>query len=239
MAGVPAWRTAGSALLHASLDWLLPAACPLCGRPARRTQAPCDACRNRLQLPSEGLAGAAPLPWWAAGAYDGALRRELLGLRRRPRPAALQALAGTIRPPLPGPPQRPLLVAVPSWKRQANPLPPRLAQCLAQQLGLQRAELLTRTHPVLGQHHLGRALRFANQRGSFACLRQPEAGEARRRPILLVDDILTSGATALAAAEALRQGGWQVQGLLCLARTPERREGRDLNFASRRGGRPG
>ena len=219
--------------LRAWLDWLLPPACPLCAQPARTRSTPCDACQGRLQLPREGFAGAAPLAWWAAGAYEGELRHALLALRRRPRLPAMQALAATIRPPLALPPHRPLLVAVPSWKRLANPLPPLLAQCLARQLGLQRAELLTRTHPVLGQHHLGRALRFANQRGSFACLRPPSAGEARRRPLLLVDDILTSGATALAAAEALRQGGWRVQGLLCLARTPARQEGRDLKFRGR------
>lgn len=216
--------------IGALLDWLLPPACPLCARPARTRTQPCEACQSRLRLPREGLAGTAPLPWWAAGAYEGELRRALLGLRRRPRPAALQALAVTIRPPLvarpPGvPPLRPLLVVVPSWKRQANPLPPLLARCLTEQLGLERGELLKRSHPVLGQHHLGRALRFANQRGSFACCRQAGAGEARRRPLLLVDDILTSGATALAAAEALRQGGWQVHGLLCLARTPAGRGG--------------
>jgi adenine/guanine phosphoribosyltransferase-like PRPP-binding protein len=55
----------------------------------------------------------------------------------------------------------------------------------------------------------------------------------------LVDDILTSGATALAAAEALQQEGWRVQGLLCLARTPERRQVRDLEWVSRQGDRPG
>jgi predicted amidophosphoribosyltransferase len=226
-------------LLSASLHWLLPPACPHCRGRSDNGGGLCGACARRLELPEQGLRGTAPLAWWAAGSYAGGLRLALLGLRQRPRPALMRALVRGIRPPLVSGPLRPLLVPIPSWKRQANPLPPLLCQCLCRQLGLAAAPLLQRRHPVLGQHHLGRALRFANQRGSFACRRPPQAGEARRRPLLLVDDILTSGATALAAAEALQQEGWRVQGLLCLARTPERRQVRDLEWDSRQGDRPG
>ena len=38
--------------------------------------------------------------------------------------------------------------------------------------------------------------------------------------MFLVNDILTTGATACAAAEALAAAGYAVQGLLALARTP-------------------
>lgn len=226
-------------LLSASLHWLLPPACPHCRGHCGVGESFCGACAHRLELPEGGIRGTAPLPWWAAGAYAGGLRLALLGLRQRPRPALMRALVLRIRPPLASGPLRPLLVPIPSWKRRANPLPPLLCHCLSRQLGLAVAPLLLRRHPVLGQHHLGRALRFANQRGSFACRRPPQAGEARRRPLLLVDDILTSGATALAAADALQQEGWRVQGLLCLARTPERRQVRDLEWVSRQGDRPG
>jgi predicted amidophosphoribosyltransferase len=163
----------------------------------------------------------------------------LLALRKRPEAASMAALIAFLQPRLPTAPQRPLLVPVPSRKRRGNPLPPLLSDCLARQLGLSQAPLLARAHPVLGQHHLGRRLRFANQRDSFLCRRPPRAGEARRRPVLLVDDILTSGATALAAAEALRRGGWRVEGLLCLARTPQAKGGRDLEWRGRCGDEPG
>jgi predicted amidophosphoribosyltransferase len=238
------------------LAWLLLARCPLCGgdrypsgAPTVASSAseavppgsgaPCGACAARLQLPAAGLSGDDPLPWWAAGSYDGALRHQLLRLRARPHGPALAALAATIQPALPGAPQRPLLVPVPSWKRRANPLPALLCRRLGHRLGLGRADLLARAHPVLGQHHLRRSLRFANQRGSFVCRRLPQGSEARRRPLLLVDDILTSGATALAAAEALQRGGWKVAGLLCLARTPAQRGVSDLHWRRRRGDRPG
>jgi len=222
------------------LSWLLPCRCALCGResPAPSPR-PCLACAERLGLNPRGLAGTDPLPWWAVGRYEGDLRRRLLSLRQRPDPGTLTALLTSLAPCLPRAPQRPLLVPVPSWKRHGNPLPPLLSRCLARQLGLGQAPLLARAHPVLGQHHLGRQLRFANQRDSFVCRRPPRAGEARRRPVLLVDDILTSGATALAAAAALHGAGWRVEGLLCLARTPRSRGGRDLEWRGRYGDKPG
>ncbi len=92
---------------------------------------------RELLLPAAGLAGLEPLPWWAAGAYEGELRRYLLNLRRDPRSQRLapllnalvvrlkqlqaggQAVTARLPPPL--------LVPVPSWKRRSNPLPPLLA----------------------------------------------------------------------------------------------------------------
>ena len=215
------------------LHWFLFTPCPLCGGPladpaggAGDDITVCGPCRDRLALPSGGLAGSEPIPWWGAGLYAGALRELLLQLRRRPRSATVQALAGGLRGGLRHAGlghERALLVPVPSWKRRANPLPGLLCQALACHGGPQRCDLLQRSRPVLGQHHLGRALRLANQERAFRCVRPPAAGESRRRPLLIVDDILTSGATACSAAETLRQAGWRVQGLVCLARTPRGR----------------
>jgi predicted amidophosphoribosyltransferase len=120
-----------------------------------------------------------------------------------------------------------LLVPIPSWKRHANPLPPLLCRELARLRGLRAANLLERSRPVLGQHHLRGEMRHANQEGAFRCSRLPFPGEAaHHHRLLLVDDILTSGATACSAAATLREAGWPVTGLVCLARTPKRQPGR-------------
>jgi predicted amidophosphoribosyltransferase len=113
-----------------------------------------------------------------------------------------------------------LLVPVSSWKRAGNPLPLLLARALVAASAGQTQlapQLLHRSRPTLGQHHLGRSLRARNLQGAFtaqACAEQPA------RPLWLVDDILTTGATAWSAAQALQAAGHSVQGLLALARTP-------------------
>jgi predicted amidophosphoribosyltransferase len=210
------------------LHWFLISPCGLCGEPLQGSaaggDAPCGACRERLSLPAAGLHGDDPLPWWSTGVYAGSLRELLLHLRRRPRPEPVRALAGGLAETLRRSGEgwgQPLLVPIPSWKRQANPLPGLLCGALERPGGLRRAALLERSRPVLGQHHLGRDLRIANQAGAFRCRRPPEPGERIRRPLLIVDDILTTGATVCSAAGALRQAGWRVLGAVCLARTPQ------------------
>jgi hypothetical protein len=108
-------------------------------------------------------------------------------------------------------------------------------------VALERGRPARALPPRTGQHHLNRAMRLENQRGAFICPRRATPREARRHPVLLVDDILTSGATALNAEAALRQAGWRVHGLICLARTPSRpyANSGDLRCQGRAGDRPG
>jgi ComF family protein len=74
---------------------------------------------------------------------------------------------------------------------------------------------LVRTRPTRPQTELDAAERGANVAGAFA-VRRPAALAGRR--VLLVDDVLTTGATARAAARALREGGAAAVGVLVLAR---------------------
>ncbi|MCS5697803.1 ComF family protein [Cyanobium sp. FGCU-52] len=204
------------------LGGMLERPCPLCRQHQEAFDSGdslCQKCRQRLQLPLEGLQGLHPLPWWAAGFYADGLRSLLLDLRRRPRTDTLDALIGAVRPPEAILRQGALLVPIPSWKRRGNPLPDLLCRRLRRRHGLRRADLLQHRHPVLGQHGLNRRLRFANLETAFQCRRPPLPGQGRRRPLLIVDDILTTGATACSAARALEEAGWQVAGMLCLART--------------------
>jgi len=217
------------------LGWLLQLNCPLCRRslsPGQAGEGLCEPCRQRLALPPQGLQGAVPLPWWSSGAYADQLRRTLLSLRRQPRLDALRPLSQPLRAMLSGLPGQPWLVPIPSWKLRANPLPELLVASLCQGGNAKRAALLERTRPVLGQHHLRRQLRLSNQADSFRCLRPPLPGEARLHPLLIVDDILTTGATACSAAACLEAAGWRVMGVLCLGRTPLP-AGRDLRSANR------
>jgi predicted amidophosphoribosyltransferase len=191
------------------------------------------------ELAPEGIHGQGPVPWWAAGLYQGQLRRQLLQLRQSPRGPLVGALVQNLAAGLGAEPWSPppLLVPIPSWKKRANPLPGLLVGSLAWQLGWRPAQLLKRSRPVLGQHHLGRDLRWANQAGAFHALPAPERQGNTGTPVLLIDDILTTGATAWAAAQALGAQGWQVAGMACLARTPW--QGHDLRSIRRLGDGPG
>ncbi len=212
-----------------ALDWFVRSPCACCRRFPRQNSPMrgfCETCRLRLHLPEGGIRGSEPLPWWAAGPYEGSLRALLLDLRRHPRAEALACLIQGMGDHLPGRREPILLVPIPSWKRHANPLPALLCRELGRLGNLPSATLLERSHPVLGQHHLKRELRHTNQEGSFLCRHRPSpADHASHRRLLIVDDILTTGATACSAAASLKEAGWQVVGAICLARTPKRRAG--------------
>jgi ComF family protein len=81
----------------------------------------------------------------------------------------------------------------------------RLARALARRTGVPlRAELLKRVKPTPTQTRLSRKERAANVKNAFL---SPEKHPATGLRIVLVDDVLTTGATASACAKALMDNG--------------------------------
>jgi predicted amidophosphoribosyltransferase len=140
----------------------------------------------------------------AAVAYDDDVRRLVRawkerGLRRLAAEAA-ELVAGVLPPPGSGaltfvPPDR-----ARSLQRGHHPAE-RLARELGERWCLPVLSLVDRTRPAPRQRGLALADRRANVAGAFA-----PASEAAGA-ITLVDDVYTSGATAAAAASALRRSG--------------------------------
>lgn len=92
-----------------------------------------------------------------------------------------------------------------------------IARHVAQRTGIACAfDALTRLHDTPAQAGLHRDERWRNLLGAFACP-QPLAA----KHILLIDDVLTTGASLSACATALRHAGAQRVDVAILARTPE------------------
>jgi len=80
------------------------------------------------------------------------------------------------------------------------------------------ATLLLRTRETPAQSGLARAQRLRNLRGAFT-LEPLRAAAVRGRRIVLVDDVMTSGASLFAASEVLRTAGASHITAIVLART--------------------
>jgi predicted amidophosphoribosyltransferase len=149
-------------------------------------------------------------------AYDERVRRFVAawkehGLRR------LAAIAADLIVEIVAPPDVDILTFVPgehdrTLKRGDHPAR-RLARELAGRWELPFGSLLLRTREAPPQRGSSLAARRRNVRGVFA------AGVAAPRRVALVDDVYTSGATAHAAAAALRKGGARHVEVVTFART--------------------
>ena len=93
-----------------------------------------------------------------------------------------------------------------------------LARALAP--GRVRADLLLRVRHTAAQAELGRTERLRNVKGAFA-VEPLQAAAVRDQRIVIVDDVMTSGASLFAAAAALRHAGAAHITAVVLARTEE------------------
>jgi predicted amidophosphoribosyltransferase len=89
-------------------------------------------------------------------------------------------------------------------------------QMLMRAAGLRHTQLLSIARRRADQSTLGRMERFRNMGGAYVARPQ-----AHGSTVVLVDDVLTTGATLLECARALRAGGATVLGAVALAYTPK------------------
>jgi len=148
----------------------------------------------------------------ALGPYEGRLRDAILRMKR-PHEAPLSRVVGELlwecRAEAIRSFRAELVVPVPMyWRRRLRRgvnSPPILGRCLARSLGIPlRTGCLVRRRNTLPQADLSPMQRLRNVRGAFVAGRGKHVAEKR---ILLVDDILTTGATCSEAARALKRAG--------------------------------
>ncbi len=202
----------------AGLDFLAEPCCARCGHPFEHDSGPDSLCGLCLRAPP--VYGRAR----AALRYDDGSRPLVLGFKHRDRtelaPALARWMAGGPGGALLN--EADLLVPVPlHWTRL---FARRFNQSavLARALGRQSSievlpDLLVRTRRTPSQGRLGRDERRRNVRRAFA-LHPRHAARAEGRRVLLVDDVLTTGATVEACTAVLLAGGAASVDVLTLAR---------------------
>lgn len=199
----------GMRILTDVVDLVFPACCLCCGRPGAVWCARCQPASR----PSPVDRPNAP-PVYAAGEYAEQLRTALIGYKERGRRQLAGPLAGYLADAVDcairatGAPRAPVLVPVPSSRAAARSRGGdhvvRLARAVGRQLELPVLRAVTLTGPVADSAGLSAEQRRSNLAGRMFAS-SPDA--ARHRPIL-VDDIVTTGATLAEAARALAVAGW-------------------------------
>jgi len=217
--------------------WCEGGLCPWCEARCAAVRPRCPGCAAALPAGSVPAGPPAPCarcllappPWAAALAgvdygppWDALLaelkfhaRPERAGVLLRP---LLARLADA--PPAPGMRLVPVPLARERLRERGYNQSWELARRLAPALGLEaRPEALERLRDTPHQLRLGRAARDANLRGAFMVAPR-QAAWLRGAPVALVDDVLTTGATARAAAGALLAAGAREVHVWVVARTP-------------------
>jgi len=203
----------------ALLDLVLPRDCAGCRAPGRTL---CRACGDELRArpwehrPTPSPPGLPPVV--AAAVYGGAVRAVLLAHKERGRTAlaaplgrALAEAAAVFGPSV-------VLVPVPSTpsavRARGHDHARRLAAEAARRCRVRTAAVLVGVRAVADQSGLDAGTRAANLSGALG-VRRSVTGLR----VVVVDDVVTTGATLAEAARALRTGGAEVVGAAVVAAT--------------------
>jgi ComF family protein len=242
-----------SQALRAALDVLLPPSCLTCDRPVEAPGQFCAECFRGAAFITEPLcvhcgvpfshAGQGgperlcpacrlhPAPWRQARAalrYDGHAKRLLLPFKHADRPelagalAPMMARAGAVLLR-----SADLIVPVPLHRRRLFARrynqAALLARALARLSGVPAVpDLLRRTRATVSLGDLTATARAEAVDGAFA-LHPRRSARLAGRQVLLVDDVMTSGATAAACTDVLLAGGASGVDVLVAARVPDPR----------------
>lgn len=228
------------------VDLVFPPRCPLCGEGLAAQSGLCGACWNDLAIPSEPACALCQRPFSdgqgsvdavcapclaeaprhdgiAAGTlYNDASRRLVLAFKHGRRLALAPLMARLIAARLPALEGHWLVVPVPLhrwrlWRRgynQAALLAAEIARARGQALAV---DLLRRRKQTPSLGGLGRKARARALSGAIAVDGRQRA-RLKGAQVLLVDDVLTSGATSGACVAALKRAGADKVMVACFAR---------------------
>jgi ComF family protein len=198
--------------------------CPVCGEAVDPVPEGCARCGLPGPEPLCGACRADPPAFdaiRAGGVFGGPLADAIHAFKYGGRPALARPLGAWLARAAPPPPGA-LIVSVPLARgrriERGYDQAALLADALARAAGARERRLrgaLLRTRETPPQVGKTRAERSRNVAGAFRAVRPAEIAG---RDVVLVDDVVTTGATADAAARALREAGAMTVTVVALAR---------------------
>ncbi len=193
----------------------------------------CVSCRmpfqNRFPLDDEGrcrLCRSGALGFDAVycfGSFEGPLRELIHLFKYAGMKALAKPLGAQLAAALPRDQRFDIVVPMPlhwkrRWQRGFNQSE-LLARFTARRCGIPVINAVRRTRATRNQAGLSNAKRRGNVSGAFG-VTKPDAVAGQR--VLLIDDVMTTGATASACARALKRAGAKSVAVLTLARVDRR-----------------
>jgi len=191
-----------------------PVACAGCGA---LDVALCDTCRGMLRPQvttralADGLTVRSGLP------FDDVPARVLRALKEEGRTSLARALGPALAAALAAAlgERCGVVIPVPTSRAAMRRRGYRVAELLARRAGARPLRVLRVARATADQRGLSRTARSDNVAGSMRATRRLDGLE-----IIVVDDVVTTGATLVEAARALRDAGAHVRGAVTVAATP-------------------
>ncbi|MET0296217.1 MAG: phosphoribosyltransferase family protein [Microbacterium sp.] len=214
MPGSPDSTTVVRRALADALALVLPIVCAGCDAP---DVALCEVCESSL-VPEVGHRDVAGLRVFSGLVYEGPAARAIRAVKEEGRTGLARALAPALR----------AAVRSASGERGIRIVPVPTSRASYRRRGFRVAELVARRALLPVDRSLALVRQPGDQRGLDAEERRRNvAGSMRARrpasaPVLLLDDVVTTGATLAEAARALSAEGARVLGAVTIAATPRR-----------------